>query len=79
MAPPAPYSLPADFQQLCPRFSMQQAEHTARWGNNPDIIPRMFYAFILQDVMHFELCSEEVTGRLVDAIVIARKYTGVVV
>ena len=28
----------------------------------------MFYVFILQDAMHFELCSEEVTGRLVDAI-----------
>ena len=68
MAPPAPYSLPTDFQRLCPRFSMQQAEDTARWGNNPDIIPGMFYAFILQDAMRFELCSEEVTGRLVDAI-----------
>ena len=68
MAPPTPYSLPADFQRLCPRFSMQQAEDTARWGNNPDIIPGMFYAFILQDAMRFELCSEEVTGRLVEAI-----------
>ena len=47
---------------------MQQAEDTARWGNNPDIIPGMFYAFIPQDAMHFELCSEEVTGRLVGAI-----------
>ena len=47
---------------------MQQAEDTARWGNNPDIIPGMFYAFILQDAMRFELCSEEVTGRLVEAI-----------
>ena len=68
MAPPTPYSLPADFQRLCPRFSMQRAEDTARWGNNPDIIPGMFYALILQDVMHFELCSEEVTGRLAEAI-----------
>jgi len=47
---------------------MQQAEDTARWGNNPDIIPGMFYAFICQDAMRFELCSEEVTGRLVEAI-----------
>ena len=68
MAPPVPYSLPADFQRLCPRFNRQQAEDTARWGNNLDIIPGMFYAFILQDVMHFELCSEEVTGELADAM-----------
>jgi len=47
---------------------MQQAEDTTRWGNNPDIIPGMFYAFILQDAMRFELCSEEVTGGLVEAI-----------
>jgi len=47
---------------------MQQAEDTARWGNNPDIIPGMFYTFILQDAMLFELCSEEVTGRLVEAL-----------
>uniref|UniRef100_A0A7C9DJN1 Uncharacterized protein n=1 Tax=Opuntia streptacantha TaxID=393608 RepID=A0A7C9DJN1_OPUST len=47
---------------------MQQAEDTARWGNNPDIILGMFYAFILQDAMRFELCLGEVTGRLVEAI-----------
>jgi len=68
MAPPTPHSLPADFQRLCPRFNMQQAKNTARWGNNPGIIPGMLYAFILQDIMRFELCSEEVTGRLVKAI-----------
>jgi len=31
----------------------------ARWANNPELVPGMFYAFIFQDTLHFELGSQE--------------------
>ena len=46
MASSAPYSLPTDYQQLCPRFNRQNAEVIVRWANNPELVLGMFYAFI---------------------------------
>jgi len=68
MASLAPPSLPADYQQLCPRFDRQYAEDMARWVNNPELVPGMFYAFIFQDALRFELGSEEDMANLADVV-----------
>ena len=68
MASLAPPSLSADYQQLCPRFKRQYAEDMACWANNLELVSGMFYAFIFQDALHFELGSEEELANLADAI-----------
>ena len=68
MASSAPPSLPADYQQLCPRFDRQYAKDMARWANNPELVLGMFYAFIFQDALRFELGSKEDMAILADAI-----------
>jgi len=40
----------------------------ARWANNPELVLGMFYAFIFQDALRFELGSKEDMAILADAI-----------
>ena len=40
----------------------------ARWVNNPELVPGMFYAFIFQDALRFELGSEEDMANLADLV-----------
>jgi len=68
MASLAPPSLPADYQQLCPCFDRQYAEDVAHWANNPELVLGMFYAFIFQDALRFELGNEEDMANLADAV-----------
>ena len=44
----------------------------ARWVNNPELVPGMFYAFIFQDALRFELGSEEDMANLADVVVYYR-------
>jgi len=32
----------------------------ARWGDNPEPVPGMFYTFVFQGVLHYGLCDEYV-------------------
>jgi len=68
MASSAPPSLLGDYQQLCPRFDRQYTKDMARWTNNPELVPGMFYAFIFQDAVRFELSSEEDMANPADAV-----------
>jgi len=36
----------------------------ARWGDNPELVPGMFYTFIFQDVLHYGLCDEDVMASM---------------
>jgi len=40
----------------------------ARWGDNLELVPGMFYAFVFQDALHFKLCDENVMANFADAI-----------
>ena len=40
----------------------------ARWGDNPELVPGMFYAFVFQDVLHYGLCDEDVITSMASAI-----------
>ena len=68
MASLAPPSVPADYQQLCPRFDRQYAEDVARRVNNPELVPGMFSAFIFQDALRFALDNDEDIANLADAV-----------
>ena len=39
----------------------------ARWGDNPELVPGMFYAFVFQDVLHYGLCDEDVMASMAAA------------
>ena len=68
MASSALSPLPADYQRVCAQFNRQYAEDMARWADNPKLIPRMFYAFVFQDALHFGLCDENIMANLADVI-----------
>ena len=40
----------------------------AHWAKDPTLVQGMFYAFVFQDVLRFEICCEDVRANLVEAI-----------
>jgi len=40
----------------------------AHWAKDPTLVQGMFYAFIFQDALHFEICGEDVVADLAEAI-----------
>ena len=40
----------------------------ARWAKDPTLVQGMFYAFVFQDALHFEICGEDVKADLAKAI-----------
>jgi len=40
----------------------------ARWAKDPTLVQGMFYAFVLQDALHFGICGENVMADLLEVI-----------
>ena len=60
--PPRP--LLQDFQDLCPSFTLPDADEAARDFNIPKIIQATFYAMVVNDAVDLSIVSRDIAGDL---------------